>query len=78
MEKHDRLIVNIKGDALAYTGGYPSKSTYVIKHDNDRKIHNIVTEDEVITVANKNIKVEVYRDGRVNVTSHQQEGREKI
>ena len=76
--KHERLIVKVKGEALGYTDGNQNGANYVLRHSNGDRVKTIVTNDKFIEVANINIKVKIYADGRLEVGSHQLKGREKL
>ena len=67
MKEHLRLIVKFKEEALYYPGF--GGSTEVLEKKG-RRVKTIITNDDFICVANKDIKAKIYADGRFEIEKH--------
>ena len=66
MKEHKRIIVKFKKEAEYYN----SQSSTIPLKKNNRRVLTMVTNDDCIVVANKNIKATIYADGKILVEHH--------
>ncbi len=72
---HERIIIKFKDSAKNYL--YPIQKglggkakTESLTRNDGTNIRTVITDDESVIVANKKIKVTVYKDGSIEIDPH--------
>ena len=69
MKEHKRLIVKFP-DSSKYYEPRGTKHKADLKRLDGSKIKTIISDDDYMCVANQNIKLKIYADGRLEIEKH--------